>query len=87
MSPGNSRVDVLVIFGIVNACSVCNKTDIFTDYVTDVNIDLVANTKIWLGTGEKDNKPIKDLTLTDYNIRCVPTISLYIFLGKIAPVL
>ena len=59
-----SRVDVPVTLGIVNACSVCNKADIFMDYVTDVTIDLLANTKIWLGIGEKENKPIKDLILS-----------------------
>ena len=39
----SSRVAVPVKLGIVNARSVCNKTDVFfTDYVTEVNMDLVA---------------------------------------------
>ena len=60
----SSRVAVLVKLGIVNARSICNKTDVFTDYVTEVNMDLVAITETWLNVGEKDNKVIKDLTPT-----------------------
>ena len=34
----------------------------FTDYVTEVNMDLVAITETWLYIGEKYNKTIKDKT-------------------------
>ena len=57
-----SRVVVPVKLGIVNARSVCNKTDVFTDHLTEVNMDLVAITETWLSTGDKDNKTIKDDT-------------------------
>ena len=49
-------VTIPVTLGIVNALSICNKTDVFTDYVTDVNMDLVAITETWLNTGEKTIK-------------------------------
>ena len=59
-----SRVVVPVKFGIVNARSVCKKTDVFTDHLTEVNMDLVAIIETWLITSDKDNKTIKDLTLS-----------------------
>ncbi|KAI0220344.1 hypothetical protein LSAT2_028145, partial [Lamellibrachia satsuma] len=39
-----SRVVVPVKLVIVNARSVCNKTDVFTDHLTEVNMDFVAIT-------------------------------------------
>ena len=50
-----------VMLGLVNACSVRNKTDVFTDRVTDANIDLVAITETWFNPGDKDPKTVKDL--------------------------
>ena len=67
-----SRVVVPVKLGIVNARSVCKKTDVFTDHLTEVNMDLVAIIETWLSTGDKDNKTIKDLTSADYKLVHVP---------------
>ena len=44
----SSRVAVPVKLGIVNARSICDKTDVFTDYVAEVNMDLIAITETWL---------------------------------------
>ena len=77
VSPANnkrasSRVVVPVKLGIVNARSICNKTDVFTDYVTEVNMDLIAITETWLNIGEKDNRVIKHLTHADYKFVHLP---------------
>ena len=52
--------------------SVCKKTDVFTDHLTQVNMDLVAIMESWLSTGDKDNKTIKDLMPADYKLVHVP---------------
>ena len=68
----SSRVAVPVKLGIVNARSICNKTDVFMDYVTEINMDLIAITETWLNIDEKDNKIIKDLTPADYTCVHLP---------------
>ena len=67
-----SRVVVPVKLGIVNARSVCNKTDVFTDHLTEVNMDIVAITDTWLNTRDKDVKAIKGLTPAEYKRVHVP---------------
>ena len=76
-SPSNnlgavSRVAITVKLGVFNTRSVCNKTDVFTEHLTEVNMDLVAITETWLITGDKDNKTIKDLSPADYKLVHVP---------------
>ena len=68
----DSRVAVRVKLGIVNARSICNNTGVFTDYVTEVNMYLIAITETWLNIGKKDNKIIKDLTPADYKFVHLP---------------
>ena len=68
----STRVVVPVKLGIVNARSICNKTEVFTDYVTEVNMDLIAINETWLNIGEKDNKLIKDLTPAYYTFVHLP---------------
>ena len=59
-SSASSRVAVPVKLGIVIARSMCNKTDVFfMEYVTEVNMHLIAITETWLKIGEKYNKIIK----------------------------
>ena len=48
------------------------KSTFFTDYVTEVNMNLVAITETWLNTGEKDNKTTKDLTSANYKLVHLP---------------
>ncbi|KAK2176721.1 hypothetical protein NP493_644g04019 [Ridgeia piscesae] len=63
----SSRVALPVKLGIVKARSICDKTDVFTDYM-----DLITITETWLNIGERDNKVIKDLTPADYKFVHLP---------------
>ena len=61
-----------VTLGLVNACSIRNKTDVFTDQVIDANIDLMAITETWLSPGDKDTKTVKELTPVGYKFVHAP---------------
>ena len=46
---------------LLNPCSVCNKTSVLQDFVTDHNIDLMVLTETWLKGDDRDNVILAEL--------------------------
>ena len=46
---------------LLNPCSVCNKTSVLQDFVTDHNIDLMVLTETWLKGDDRDNAILAEL--------------------------
>ena len=55
---------------LLNPCSVCNKTSVLQDFVTDHNIDLMVLTETWLkGDDSPDNVILAELLPPGYTIK------------------
>ena len=54
---------------LLNPCSVCNKTSVLQDFVTDHNIDLMVLTETWLKGDYRDNVILAELQPPGYSIK------------------
>ena len=54
---------------LLNPCSVCNKTSILQDFVTEHNIDLMVLTETWLKGDDRDNVILAELLPPGYTIK------------------
>ena len=54
---------------LLNQCSVCNKTPVLQDSVTDHNIDLMVLTETWLKGDDRDNVILAELQSSGYTIK------------------
>ena len=54
---------------LLNPCSVCNKTSVLQDFVTDHNIDLMVLTETWLKGDDRDNVILAELQPPGYTIK------------------
>lgn len=57
---------------MLNCQSVCNKTELVMDYITDMNVDIMGLTETWLCEGDKHSGVIADLTHNGYDIVHTP---------------
>ena len=61
---------------LLNAQSVCSKTDLLADYITEHDFDLVAITETWLKGNESDKRVIGNLVPDGYVIAHIPPCSM-----------
>ena len=54
---------------LLNQCSVCNKTSVLQDFVTDHNIDLMVFTETWLKGDDRGNAILAELQPPGYSIK------------------
>ena len=57
---------------LINARSVCNKTDELVDHIGDNSIDIMVITETWLSSDGKDSGPVASLTTSGYAIYHLP---------------
>ena len=57
---------------VINAQSVCNKTDLLTDHFIENKFDIIAITETWLSYSDAHKRVIGNLSLPGYNFLHVP---------------
>lgn len=57
---------------LLNCQSVCNKTEMIVDYITEKKVDILGLTETWLCEGEKHSNVVADLVPNGYDIVNVP---------------
>ena len=68
----NSIIKNSVHMCVINAQSVCNKTDLLTDHFIENKFDIIAITETWLSYSDAHKRVIGNLSLPGYNFIHVP---------------
>ena len=57
-----------VTIGLINCQSICNKSDVISDVVKDMDLDVIVITATWLTGNVSDQKFAGDVTPAGYSI-------------------